>query len=303
MSSYEYIMRYVWVSFLFVMNQSNYSNRGLLQWYHCAIYIPLFGIGTIMNVLLSIWYNKYTQQIFGQRATYETIHKILALIDIMTALSTIIVLTLMFLDKNNVTFIVSSAIVSAVYEAELLILNFLAIDRLLAIIYPLALWWNKKMVWKMFISMWMLVAITESIWLVVFLKMQQYPRTYRGIIVIGYYYFAGILTILGSVNIGIYAAIAIIFLKRFRHQKQLNHNRRLKDLVKLSLVSFEASIVYVLLLVPYMMELYRPHTRMNFSISLLSFLNCLSNFMIFSLNNKFLRNKLLCRRNNVQATS
>lgn len=270
-----------------------------MEWYNYAIFICLFSIGMAMNVLLAVWYNKYTIHIFGRRQTYQVINKILALSDIMTAFFIMFLLTLIFLRCNVVIVLILSVLNTMVYKGELLLFNILAIDRLLAIIQPIASWWNKKTVCKTFLILLMFFVMVEIAIKTTLVVMFHDDVVYFKIYTAHLNYSSAVVTIFASFNMSVYVVILIIFLKRSRNPNNINDSQRLKNIVKVSLISFEASMVYVLLLIPALVFLYNPHIQINPSIMALPFLNCLTNVMIFSLNNKFLRNKLIIRLNAV----
>lgn len=271
-------------------------------WYHSAIYFPLFGTGFWINILLFTLYHKHTSKILGKRSTYQLIMKMIAFTDTMTALSQLVYLIFLWFyisDMLPSTSEIISLVRGTIYVAELHLFDILAIDRLIAIAKPLVLWWNKKMVLVLFFSYILTIqlCIEISARLMIIKNYQCVQSTFPRLFI--KFYYATTLTLFGGFNISVYVIISIIFMTKSKNRGF--DNQRMKNIIKLTLISFETTIVYVLLLIPLLMTTYQPGIYINRAISSISYLNCLSNFIIFSLNNKFFRNKIFHRKIRINA--
>lgn len=273
--------------------------RPLPAWYHYVIYFPLFTMSIVVNVTMMVWYKKYTKPILGKRATFQYIMKILTITDILTALIGIIE-SMTFFFYNNLQNTVQNIITSiknTIYIAELFIFIVLAIDRVFAIVRPFASWWNRKTVFTIFYIYIFGVQVLLEVVFQTYHSLTVKRQTSLIFLYIMYYYYVLTFLSFGILDILTYGAIAIIFGWHSKNQTSVNEKERIRHVVKLSLISFQTSIVYILCLIPTIIVLFRPDMAINRSVGYIAYLHCITNVLIFSLNNRFIKRKVLCCEN------
>ena len=182
--------------------------------------------------------------------------------------------------------------------SENIIFIVLAIDRLMAVLKPVTTKWNKTLILKIYLSIVCGVVIPKEVinkTLEITIRSCEFRRSMKRII--GYYSII-IMVVLILNNLLAYLLLVGLFSWKMLKSSDKDYNKKLKAIVKLALISFEASLLNTLTLIPQFYYQYSPFAPRYASLYYLCSINVLANSFAFIVNNRFLRGKLF-RRNRI----